>query len=792
MGEKNLIKRIYQIIYISFLAAAMAIILDNAILIPIVYPVFVALVVITIIVADLIRLFRKHKLIYVLIGLTATVAVYVCFIPGVLGTIHNTVSYAINGCYERFADKELYNMLITVVMALSAALLSYLICLICYVRVSVPIVLIVMCIICRINGCDISQYALAAVLFTFMISSAEIISFISKKNRYNIAIFMTPVFLVFCIIVAVIPITDKPLEWKRTKKVIDIVENRVEKLYTNALHILNIDDHSDASTISGYSDSDEMQMCDSVSRNDTIQLSITGNPVKPNMYLTGTCYNIFNDNKWSCSYTNPKYPEMAIELYESVGAILDSDVEPCNYPQFIKLRDIKIQNENIKTKTVFSIMPTIHSIEKPKIVENNGSQRFEEVHKKGYKYNISHVNIDYSSPYYKYICEHADDEVYNITSSENIEYRANYLLGMELDTYSIESEKMNSYLSKRTDYINENYMSIPASVTKRVYNLAASITKDEKSIYDKAKAIESYIRANYKYSKNPKKADEHKYIDSFLFDTKEGFCMHFASSMAIMARCVGIPSRIVKGYSVHYNGSPDKSVIHYVSGSAAHAWAEVYIYGVGWMRCETTPHYAESANVPWNDISDKENEYILENGKSYPKKLKEQDALQDSIDNKTKDMKAKASPGVPDSAAQKQDILRQSKNVNRNKRTICFVFLLLIVVISISLTVIFVIKCSKRRVYIAACNGRKCRMLLDSILDVLKKKGIVLDSKCTLLEFAEHNKAIFAENYDPFILLINDYQGYRFGGKTISSESVYKAEKLVKGISNLAVLKKSD
>lgn len=75
-------------------------------------------------------------------------------------------------------------------------------------------------------------------------------------------------------------------------------------------------------------------------------------------------------------------------------------------------------------------------------------------------------------------------------------------------------------------------------------------------------------------------------IDQFLFETRAGFCEHFASSFAVLMRAAGVPARIVTGYLGGELNPVDGFLI--VRQSEAHAWTEVWIEGEGWVRVDPT------------------------------------------------------------------------------------------------------------------------------------------------------------------------------------------------------------
>ena len=75
-------------------------------------------------------------------------------------------------------------------------------------------------------------------------------------------------------------------------------------------------------------------------------------------------------------------------------------------------------------------------------------------------------------------------------------------------------------------------------------------------------------------------------VDDFLFETRRGFCQHFASSYTFLMRAAGIPARVVTGYQGGYFNTLGNYLL--VRQSDAHAWAEVWLNGQGWVRVDPT------------------------------------------------------------------------------------------------------------------------------------------------------------------------------------------------------------
>ena len=116
--------------------------------------------------------------------------------------------------------------------------------------------------------------------------------------------------------------------------------------------------------------------------------------------------------------------------------------------------------------------------------------------------------------------------------------------------------------------------------------LAEQITRGRTSYYDKAAAIDAYLRSNYLYSLKPGIAEDGNQLRHFLFVSKKGYCSYFAFAMALMCRGLGIPARVAVGFHV----DPQSEVLNFyeVRAFQAHAWVEVWFGKQGWVEFDPT------------------------------------------------------------------------------------------------------------------------------------------------------------------------------------------------------------
>ena len=131
-----------------------------------------------------------------------------------------------------------------------------------------------------------------------------------------------------------------------------------------------------------------------------------------------------------------------------------------------------------------------------------------------------------------------------------------------------------------------NALRLPRGVNPRALALAGEWRE---SLADPGaivrRAIEFFRGGRFEYTLQPPALGRNS-VDEFLFDTKQGFCEHFASSFAFMMRAAGVPARVVTGYQGGDTNPVDGYMV--VRQADAHAWAEVWLAGNGWTRVDPT------------------------------------------------------------------------------------------------------------------------------------------------------------------------------------------------------------
>jgi len=149
---------------------------------------------------------------------------------------------------------------------------------------------------------------------------------------------------------------------------------------------------------------------------------------------------------------------------------------------------------------------------------------------------------------------------------------------------SADEESLRQASTNYPSWVTPRYLQLPDSLAPRIPLLAREITANIDTPYDKAKAIESYLRQIPYNEKIEGPAPGQDGVEYFLFEAQEGYCDYYSSAMVVMLRAVGIPARYVRGFS---QGVKEEGVYHLLE-SDGHAWPEVFFPGYGWIEFEPT------------------------------------------------------------------------------------------------------------------------------------------------------------------------------------------------------------
>ncbi|MFG2072717.1 transglutaminase family protein [Nonomuraea maritima] len=153
-------------------------------------------------------------------------------------------------------------------------------------------------------------------------------------------------------------------------------------------------------------------------------------------------------------------------------------------------------------------------------------------------------------------------------------------------------------IGDREPNVDPRYLEVPDSLSPEVRQLAADLTAEAGSRYEAAVTLQRFFTTDGGFTYNLRtQGHSASALRDFLLRDRAGYCEQFAASMAVLARLVGIPSRVAIGYT----GGVQLAGRWSVGTNDSHSWPELYFEGVGWLPFEPTPAGAAgqgSARVP--------------------------------------------------------------------------------------------------------------------------------------------------------------------------------------------------
>ena len=181
---------------------------------------------------------------------------------------------------------------------------------------------------------------------------------------------------------------------------------------------------------------------------------------------------------------------------------------------------------------------------------------------------------------------------------------------MDWETFSAnEAPSDHELISEYEAFASQQYLRLPDTVQFAQFQeqVLPDMPADSLPLLDRLDAIRDYIWARAEYTMQPgTQPADRDFVEYFLNESHKGYCAHYASAAVLLCRMCGIPARYCEGYALTLNNFADgKTGTDYsinIPDYQAHAWAEIYVKGYGWIPYEFTETVAES----WHSHADEE------------------------------------------------------------------------------------------------------------------------------------------------------------------------------------------
>lgn len=589
-----------------------------------------------------------------------------------------------------------------------------------------------------------------------------------KEDKKAGILYLAPVCLLLAILSVTFPSKPEPIQWQGVKNVYNNIKNMIDNL------ILNWDLFGGGGpdvfgiSMSGYSENGGDLGGGSLSKSDKIALFISGRENEKPVYLIGSVSDVYTGSRWDKSGLGiiPGETEHLLDYTELMMSLSRVDMEILDNKRLVDRRIITLDYDYIRTKTLFYPLKTSWiNIKKSKSDPNSEATNilFEKNEGEDTNYVLFYYDMNLKGEALQEYLKELDSFSYDETME--IEYSAIDYLERKIFNFDNQPSIMNrpeiyEVLKNRADIIKEQYINLPEELPDRVRDLAYDITKDYKTDYEKLKAIESFL-STYEYSLSPGKMPEGRdFVDFFLFDSKKGYCTAYATAMAVLGRCIGVPTRYVEGFLADYDESGYTSM-QPIRNSDAHAWAEAYIEGFGWVPFEATASYYDSRYITWPEYVKRDDSNINIYQPVVPPTIQPPNILPNvMLPNKSAEKVTNAIIGV---------VIAVST----------------IVIVLILITIYYnVMKHKYNKRYSRADFSGKMYLDFLRILRLLRYEGYLIDQQETVLMFAQRLKDTYKYEDMIFLEVAKIFMKYRYAEADITEMEYESVNKFYIGLKN--------
>ena len=397
-------------------------------------------------------------------------------------------------------------------------------------------------------------------------------------------VYISPFIVLIAAIVLIAPSSDKRYDWRGVKKAYSFVNNTVNDIRIMA-SIKKEKDYADS--FMGFSE-EGSALNGKVKENRDVALLILNIPPETSeLKLAGKNFSDFTGREWVDNDTGTE-PDSMLDTLGTIASLQEYTDEPEKYMMW---NDLYVKYIRMNTSYIFS--PAKTAVRRSHLPIENEEVIFEASDimwpkKFSYKteYSIAHLVMNTNSDEFEQFVKES-----KLPSKSAFNSARRKLVVSDNPAYSYEV-----FLANR-EKIYETYCK-DVELSDETEALMNDLLKDCETDYDKLVRIQSLLKT-FDYDTNPGEIPENiqsekEFLDYFILKEQKGYCSFFATAFVLLARHEGIPARYVQGY----NAKTSSKSSMYINSSMAHAWAEVYFDGAGWVVFDPTPGFGGGAY--WN------------------------------------------------------------------------------------------------------------------------------------------------------------------------------------------------
>lgn len=734
---------------------------------------------------DQVNSYKKYMQTYLLLGASIGIfiAVFACFHMNIADSLYESFKWLrqYDGVEEHYVFYKAF--CVSLVLAIGSILPLYLLQKSMPLQSALSVIVLIGMVYLTISKVVVNKVVVFSMLSYVAWVFIQVSSYwCQRKNpQYNskMSTFLLPFALLIGIGTIIGPTSKKPISWQFVIKTVQQVADRMSE-WGASIEAFTSRDNGEFQI--QFSDDKYVALDKKLGTSEQLLLTVEVLPLAENKklkqmyeslgyelkqtpvpknvtYLKGNVRNVYTGHGWSKEQVYEvegdeeyqlEYKELLYSLYRSQLNTTEELFHPAS---------IAINFEKLRSKSLFYTNATydlVLSKEQKPPSTKGVNITYKQTKKKGFNYHFSFIEMNLESEVLKNYLRslegyHYEENPTNqLIGSEQLQSDAVFWQVDQQEDFDsfLTGKQLEKQLYERAQRINKEYTSLPKQLPSRVYELAQNITKNALTTYDKLEAIRQYLR-QYTYTRTPQSTpDEADFVDYFLFQQKEGYCTYFATAMAVLARCEGIPTRYVEGIVVDY--SDGVNGVYPVMKNKMHAWVEAYIEGYGWVIFDATSQYNNKGLAGWNKVS----------------------AQTSTSTGITKSIMPEEVP-IPIPSTIKEVV----KEENSAPKVILWTLGTTLVILPIVLLSYIGIEAWKyKRQLMKAISNEKAKLLMREILFYIEKKGYPKLEEEFIIKYAKRIDQNLSLNEGSFEEVMSIYLKCRFGEHQVTKDEIQRLE----------------
>ncbi len=387
----------------------------------------------------------------------------------------------------------------------------------------------------------------------------------TRTRRY--VTFLFPFLLLYLVLLLALPKSDKPVSWDWVQRMYENASQKINRLIhrlTTSYGVIDaghfkisfdMDDSLDHDHYGAYQD----ELFEVIPNGDIIG----------SLYLKGEIFNEFRNGAWQNTLDTDVDYTMKDAAETSAGVAAYGEI-----PGNALLREA-----SVRIRFLDIVSPIVFTPAKPlKLLALSADRKTTAVN----EHLLFDDNLSYGS---EYMVSFLQMNIGNKVFTEYMNAPAGDLLN---------NDKYRDYRV----YVDQYYTSTPV-FRDSVVNWIDAVTADAGSDYEKLLAVEKAL-SGFTYNSATEKLpsyvkSEGDFVDHFILEKREGYCVHYATAFCLIARYMGFPARVIKGFKAEVKAN----TATVITDACGHSWPEVYFAGKGWIPFEPTPGFGGERYDSW-------------------------------------------------------------------------------------------------------------------------------------------------------------------------------------------------